>query len=189
MTAKYKIEEKLIQTIGQMKSEQQLLLLGKVVQSIPLNKIFPPKDCALLSEANQFLEGAISNNINNKQFENYLSLVANKCEQVFNRSRTTPHLIHDTHKLQSTASATDAIYASLELAYHIKNNKQCPINTMHVINNIEKCIQQVFDQEDRTMTFLEITLNDAQIILKGKEKHETIQPHKSTGEIVHFPKN
>lgn len=189
MTANKGAEERLIQIIGQMKPDQELRFIYRAIQYIPLKKVFHTKDYDLLNEAIDVLSSAISHKVNNYQYETYLSLVANKCEQIYNKSKTTPHLISDTQKLEATAAAADAIYISLELVYHITNNKQCPMNSMHIINNIEKCMGNTVNNKNENTSFLEKALKDAQKILKENIGQKQYQPQREVTKIIQFPKS
>ncbi|MAF31963.1 MAG: hypothetical protein CMF60_07130 [Magnetococcales bacterium] len=172
--------EKLLDLTSQMSSDQQIEFIHKIITDIPLQTFFNERDAQTIAPVVDLIQETLTYNIEANLFEEMLGLMAFKCEDTHNKSKASVQTVTHQKKAKAASYITDAVYSSLEFIYHEQQEKSCPINIMHILNNIELGYKWLNESASKPHKFLETSAETALEILNCEKPLYV-------AEVVNFP--
>ena len=150
--------EKLLDLTSQMSSDQQIEFIHKIITDIPLQTFFNERDAQTIAPVVDLIQET----------------------HTHNKSKASVQTVTHQKKAKAASYITDAVYSSLEFIYHEQQEKSCPINIMHILNNIELGYKWLNESASKPHKFLETSAETALEILNCEKPLYV-------AEVVNFP--
>tara|TARA_R110000868_G_scaffold262401_2_gene521059 strand:+ start:36113 stop:36673 length:561 start_codon:yes stop_codon:yes gene_type:complete len=130
-------DDTILNLLHEMTEYQKLSFTIQCLERLDLTQLFGKGDCMLFADSIALMQKSLDNSSEADLLDEYIAYIAPRCGELHQTVISTPHLIENKFNIKSRSFAADAIYATSELIYHHLTCKNCPLNIMHVLENIQ----------------------------------------------------
>ena len=126
----------ILETLKKVSDRRKLVFTLKCLERISFSSKFNKSDAMLFGDTLFLMKECLNEKAKKEKLYEFISYIAERCEALHRASTSDIRLIEDQWELQSRSYAADAVYSAAELVYHYLAGEQCPVNMMHVLENI-----------------------------------------------------
>ncbi|MFT7144510.1 MAG: hypothetical protein ACI8QY_000562, partial [bacterium] len=149
MSETYKDNE-ILNVLQKMTNRKKLSFTIGCLERLDAALLFNNSDALLFVDTLMVMKTYIDGATHKAEIDALITYIAPRCGVLHQTASGKPHLIKDQYNAHARSYATDAIYAGAEFVYHYLASENCPMNVMHVLENI--CLSQKWHAKNCSQT-------------------------------------